>query len=191
MIHSDPFSAFGNSVDISYDGNMIIVGAPYSIFITPDDYSFRGRAIICNRNQEQIVQVGDPIISNGEGQRFGHSVAISGDGRVVNIATDVNVGSGNYSRVFAFNGIINNEDILGLENEELRIYPNPANEFLFIDSENISSGYSISTITGVLIQRGLVFNDQLISIDRLKTGIYIIQTHGTNGQLNKAIFSKI
>ncbi len=66
--------SFGYSVSISSDGNTAIVGAPY-------DDSYRGSAYIYTRTGSTWTEQSKLVASDGAGNdRFGISVAISGDG---------------------------------------------------------------------------------------------------------------
>jgi hypothetical protein len=82
-----------------------------------------------------------------------------------------------------FNSALNVENI----SDNIDIYPNPANDFIFIrNSENIKS-ISISDISGKIISENEYKNSNEISIDisKMAKGIYFIKLTD-----NKNIFTK-
>ena len=65
---------------------------------------------------------------------------------------------------------------IGLDNREIRLYPNPVNDFLNISIKgNTSSNYAIYNLTGKLIQEMTMLPaSNQINIKSLKSGIYFI-----------------
>lgn len=64
---------------------------------------------------------------------------------------------------------------------EINIYPNPANEYLFIEGDvDNQSTYTIYEITGRVMTRG-VLNERRINVSSLKPGIYILEVSGKEG----------
>ncbi|MEM6770672.1 MAG: T9SS type A sorting domain-containing protein [Bacteroidota bacterium] len=144
------FSAFGNAVDISFDGRTIAVGAPFSRFITPNNLQFRGFTRMYNWDGSAFIRVGNTIRGFNANQRFGHSVALSGDGQTVNIATDF--AESNFSRVYTFDGLVANHT---LETTQLPpVFPNPASEEISIKiPESGTFELSILDYSGKLLRQ--------------------------------------
>ena len=65
---------------------------------------------------------------------------------------------------------------IGLDNNEIRLYPNPVNDFLNITIKgNTSSNYAIYNLAGKLIQEMTMLPaSNQINIKSLKSGIYFI-----------------
>lgn len=187
LTDSDPYTAFGNSVDMSYDGNTIIVGVPYSRYITPDNYIFRGRARIYTFDGDHYVQVGDDIQGNSTGDHFANSVAISGDGQVVNIATDFS--NSNYSRVFAFDGIVDVKNPNQVV-ETITISPNPASNELLLPADLEPGMLTIYSPTGQQIQSEQIVTPRRILIEKLPRGYYYLVYSGKSGQAYQTSFIK-
>lgn len=169
------YSSFGNSVDVSFDGRTIIVGSPFSRFTTPDDYTFRGYASVYNWNGNDHIQVGNNIRSNNNNERFGHSVSISGDGQVVNISTDFT--DDNYSRVYAYDGLVSLDD--GIDSNNLAFFPNPAREHIvFSVPEDGNFEVTLLDFSGRRLLREIIQfsaeQTRTLEIPNIKSGIYYV-----------------
>ncbi|MBN2167030.1 MAG: RICIN domain-containing protein [Marinilabiliaceae bacterium] len=66
------------------------------------------------------------------------------------------------------------------ETSDILIYPNPANDILYISSIIDNTPYVILKIDGVEIMNGIITNNN-INIDYLESGVYIISIIKTNG----------
>ncbi len=76
---------------------------------------------------------------------------------------------------------VENQDI------QLSIYPQPAENKLFIQSDASFNEYTIYHSDGKLIQKGIIENNS-ISISSLVNGMYILQVENENGKLQTATF---
>jgi len=89
----------------------------------------------------------------------------------------VNV-SGNFSE-WSNVSSFTTQNILSINetNQEIKLYPNPANNYLIIDSKSfINQNYEIIDISGkILIKNKILNNKQEIDLTNLKTGIYFIK----------------
>ncbi len=68
---------------------------------------------------------------------------------------------------------------LGLNNDEsteIIIYPNPADDYLIVESKNLRiESYNLSDISGKVIQTGNLSNDPKINLSGIPSGIYIME----------------
>lgn len=78
------------------------------------------------------------------------------------------------------------EEIVSFNN--IRIYPNPARELIYIRGINESLNYQIFDITGKLVINGKLNNDsEYINVSTLNNGVYFIKVKNT---INKIIINK-
>lgn len=92
------------------------------------------------------------------------------------------------------------EDNFTLEDPTIEIYedfvvwPNPVRDELFVNlgAENTNSKYRVFDLSGKLILKGSNINSNIFSIlvDRLQTGVYILEVKTTNGVDEKVKFIK-
>ena len=73
------------------------------------------------------------------------------------------------------------------QTQSINIYPNPANDRLFIEAESEINEVVIYTITGVIVQQSTVNSQQTLTIDlsELKSGIYFVKINTKNGEIVK------
>lgn len=80
----------------------------------------------------------------------------------------------------------NYNSISNLQLSELSIYPNPANERIFIENTDIQSrDYQIYSISGKLFRNGQISTDKTILIDKLSSGTYILKIGENVGKFIK------
>ncbi|WP_146194127.1 T9SS type A sorting domain-containing protein [Brumimicrobium oceani] len=96
-----------------------------------------------------------------------------------NSKTDLNVPNDNYCEEIIFGTL----DLLENEIDEVKIYPNPASEFLNIELDKENLSYSIINMQGVLIDNGNV-NAKQIDVSKLSSGMYVLQLSSKDGNLN-------
>lgn len=75
----------------------------------------------------------------------------------------------------------------------IKVYPNPASEFIFVQSNNIStnSGYSITDLSGKAVLSGEIPNGRgEINISRLTSGAYMLALGGERVKLIKSQVSQ-
>lgn len=73
-----------------------------------------------------------------------------------------------------------------IENEAIRVYPNPANEILYVQSQNATGA---KTIFNTLGQQLIQTTDEVINIQELKPGQYFILIESAGQKVRKS-FSK-
>lgn len=78
------------------------------------------------------------------------------------------------------------------QKKELKVYPNPANEFLHISGEMISTGgrYLITDLSGVVKTQGIIQDDGFIHLStaNLQNGLYLISIVEGNGSTGHTRF---
>jgi len=87
------------------------------------------------------------------------------------------------SNTFKFT-VINQKITLGIENntlENLKIYPNPVSNELFIESTNaFNDRFSVYNLLGKELLKGSVNNDSSINVTTLKKGMYFLKLANSN-----------
>lgn len=74
-----------------------------------------------------------------------------------------------------------------IENDHIRMYPNPATTFLRISSDrNSDSRYQIFSIDGRLLMSGVCKQEETINISRLPKGLYLIKVDGKTFKISKS-----
>ena len=63
----------------------------------------------------------------------------------------------------------------------IKFYPNPATDFIYIDSEAMITNVRLVTVQGVLVKEQK--NDQPMSVSDLQSGIYILSVSDANGNV--------
>lgn len=146
------------------------------LFITPLEYKL-------TRN------IGDTIIKLNQNAAL-ENYTLTIPGTVTAVTTDPNnwiLNKGTVTKDVNLVGINENESIAN----QIRVYPNPATNFLFVDSSVSIEDYEyvIFDITGKSILKGLF--GQKINISDLESGLYFIQiTSSENDVLKFAKFIK-
>ncbi len=72
---------------------------------------------------------------------------------------------------------------LRVENTELRVDPNPANEIIRLSNSNTNDVITISDIAGNITLQTNVNANKEIDISRLSVGLYFINVQSKNGLL--------
>jgi hypothetical protein len=113
---------FGDAIALSYDGNIMIVGAPHFNRDTPA----LGYVRIFVNNNGTWIPYGNTILASEKGDYFGSNVAISADGNIIAIGASGNSSNGtSYTgqvRVFKYDSgmwVQFGNDIYGSNAEDL------------------------------------------------------------------------
>ncbi|MFK7948124.1 MAG: T9SS type A sorting domain-containing protein [Saprospiraceae bacterium] len=183
---------FGYAIDIS--GDNVIVGA-YSEdedLTGNNTISKAGAAYIFNKNEGGLENWGETqkLISNERSMNdyFGFSVAIEGDlvmvgtrGEELDTAGGNSLSGAGAVYVFEF-GIASSTDVVS-EFPNLKIYPNPAHDKLFVESQTTFQQAIIYNIIGQPIKEVSIQNNQAeINVSDLSKGIYMLQLMMENGE---------
>lgn len=81
-----------------------------------------------------------------------------------------------------FSHTVSIEDII---TANIKIYPNPANSYLKIESDNYDNFYQIYSMDGRLVLAGKSSNGESIDISALKKGLYLINVDGQTFKITK------
>jgi hypothetical protein len=169
---------FGNSsVDINGDGSMVIAGG-----LTTGG---SGYAKVFDFIGGAWVQQGPNITGEAPGDQFGRSVSIDSSGSIIAIGTPFNDGNGTSSghvRVFE------NTSILGIDNvvrkDIVNTFPNPATDFVKIQSKEIITSYEVVAIDGTKVKQKENINLTEFPIDMhdLTSGLYLLKIQTKSGK---------
>ncbi|SFC96555.1 T9SS type A sorting domain-containing protein [Algibacter pectinivorans] len=139
----NPYDSFGSSISLSSDGKIIAIGAIYN----NGNGEKSGNVRVFENNLENWIQIGNDIVGEKAFNRFGSSVSLSEDGKIIAI------------------GAIKNGDN-GINSGHVRMYKNIYGSWIQIgndiDGENSqdSSGRSISlSADGKIVAIGAPLND--------------------------------
>lgn len=107
------------------------------------------------------------------------------------IIMELRDGFWNYCNVWDYNINLNNESMVNDMN--MKIYPNPSNNFITIDFQNNLSNnkYKIFDIIGRNVKQGEIKNGETINIEELNSGNYIIEVVNENQQKSTNKFIKL
>ncbi len=174
---------FGCSVSLSGDGTRLAVGARFISVNQP------GSAYVFENQGGNWLQIDNQIVGVGLDDQAGSSVALTKDGSKVAVGStgnDNDAGSNaGHVRVFE-NSLVLDIDNVDFENQVSAI-PNPAADFIKIQSKGVITSYNIISLDGRLIKQneGLNFSEFPIDIHDLQSGLYIltIQTQGGKSSL--------
>ena len=95
----DRWDYSGYSIDLSANGNRIIIGAPRNDVNGTDS----GHARIYDWNGSNWIQIGADIDGEARGDHFGDAVTISSNGSRIAVGAPINEGSG-HTRIYDWNG---------------------------------------------------------------------------------------
>ena len=90
-------------------------------------------------------------------------------------------GAFKYSKIIAINNSIN-------KNAPIKVYPNPAINSIFVESNNGFKSINIYNLQGVLIKKS-IFNE--VDISAISAGIYLLEVENTEGGLSRIRFVKL
>lgn len=171
LYSTDPADGFGWSVDISNDGNIIVVGARGDE--NPGNGSGSGVVYVYERDDGPPISFSQVGILTGSFASdatdfFGYDVAISGDGEWITVGAvddeDNTSGSGSYGVVYIFN-----KD--GFTINQVGILTSPKLVSVKTNSDNF--GYSVDVnFDGKIVIVGA--NDDTTSIGGNKTGLVYV-----------------
>ncbi|MBE9490744.1 MAG: T9SS type A sorting domain-containing protein [Bacteroidetes bacterium] len=165
---------FGWSLDLSFDGSILAVGA-----IRNDDNGNASGHLRVFKNLSGVwTQIGDDIDGEAAEDQSGNSISLNSEGSIVAIGAFKNDGNGidsGHVRVY-------NDGILALgenvTNLSLFVYPNPVKNILYINNEINITEIEIYDILGkkIVVKEG---SDKQINISRLPMGVYTVHIKTT------------
>ena len=169
---------FGDSLDISSDGTIVAIGAPFSDGAGLE----QGRVQIYQNQSNNWVQIDNNIEGEDMNDRSGVSVALSADGSIAAIGAHLNDGNGanaGHARTFT------NSNILDAQSSEVvrnfLAYPNPASTHFTL---NLRRAYptieiEIYDALGRQIQTQSYANTHTMEVSTLNfaKGVYYVKVH--------------
>lgn len=75
------------------------------------------------------------------------------------------------------------------KNTQLNLYPNPSNNYIIISGLNKNENYTIYNAIGTTVKKGIIYNQEKISIQNLSDGAYFLKLN--NGKTFKVIKNSI
>jgi hypothetical protein len=94
----DYYDRLGGSFNISEDGSRIVVGAPTSDNQTLGVYN-AGELQVCDHDESNLNAIGQAVIGAAQMDKFGQTVAISGDGTHIAISSPESDENGNNASI--------------------------------------------------------------------------------------------
>lgn len=72
--------------------------------------------------------------------------------------------------------------------QQIRLYPNPASDHIFIENElKGTTIYSLTEINGKIIRKGVLYQKNDLDISSLKNGLYILNMMNDKGKISRKI----
>jgi hypothetical protein len=174
---------FGDSVDISSDGTIVAIGAPFSDGAGLE----QGRVQIYQNQSNNWVQIDNNIEGEDMNDRSGVSVALSADGSIAAIGAHLNDGNGanaGHARTFT------NSNILDVQSSEVRsnflAYPNPASTHFTLNLRRVypTIDIEIYDALGRQIQSQSYANTDTIEVSTLNfaKGVYYVNINASEDE---------
>jgi hypothetical protein len=165
--------AFGFSLSLSADGSTLAAGARH-LTLNNDQ---PGSAYVFKNEGGNWTIVGEPIVGVAAADQAGFSVALTADGsRVVVASTGNDEAGSNAGQVRIFQ----NAPAVGIDKEgnfdQVKIYPNPSEDRIQINSNDIVVSYTISSLDGKILEQKVGLNRAAFNIEmqHFLQGMYII-----------------
>lgn len=174
-------SAFGNSLSLSSDGNVLIVGSNNFVDVTTNP----GRAQIFKYESGNWIQKGNDI-NGSNSELLGSGVAISGDGNTVATGAMYNADNGvnaGQAKVFDISSLLTSDDFVF---RNFSVFPNPASGNVSVTFQN---GLELEELTlynnlGQLIRS---MKTETLNVTDLAQGVYFLQAVTNKGKAIKRI----
>ena len=72
-------------------------------------------------------------------------------------------------------GVPNTLSFIDVAKTEVKLYPNPSRNFIWISGLIISENYKIYNVLGSEVKRGAISNNEIIDIRNLNSGLYVLK----------------
>ncbi|WP_299519845.1 T9SS type A sorting domain-containing protein [Winogradskyella sp.] len=172
----------GVSVDLSSDGNVVVISAPGNS--TNGNLSGQVRIFeYVNNNWEQI---GIPINGEGANDEFGFALSLSSNSQYLAIGAPVNSGNGfasGHVRVYNISALLSVKEI---NTSNFKLYPNPTRDQFTIQVDNPSEIIEVK-IFNDLGQLVLTSKETTVNTSRLVPGLYMIEVETSGGKVLKKL----
>jgi len=74
-------------------------------------------------------------------------------------------------------GNVTSTKVIASTDPKLKVFPNPANDYIQIEASGKELNVSIFDIQGILISSGIYKNNQAVDISKLSAGTYLVQVN--------------
>lgn len=162
----------GMSVSLCSDGSVVAISALFN----DGNGNLSGHVRVYNWNGTNWTQSGSDIDGEATEDWMGWGVSLSSDGLALAIGATQNDGNGlNAGHVRVYN--MNDVGITEQTRTELSIYPNPAKDFVVIESKSIiSENVQFYNIQGQLVEQFEMHNSKInIQVSDWNKGIYLVK----------------
>lgn len=72
---------------------------------------------------------------------------------------------------------LSNRELVG---DELKLYPNPASDFITVFGLRGESAYKVSNLLGKIVYEGVTSNDKQVNVKHLPVGVYLLKFENGN-----------
>lgn len=173
---------FGESVSLSNDGNVLVVGSPLNDGNGPN----AGLVRVYQNISGAWTQIGFDLDGEGIDDNFGFSVSISSDGSTIAIGAtnnDTNGPDAGHVRVFNISSILSSDSYVLTH---FSIYPNPVSEIATITLQD-DLELKLINIYNSLGQFIKSEKNSRIDVRNLSKGNYFFEVNTNKGKATKAI----
>ena len=170
----------GFSISISSNGNRVAVGSPYR-------NNGRGRVQIYDFINEKWQPTNAPIEADEGRVELGYSTSISFDGSKIAIGIPKSNGNGFYSGQVQVHGFLPVPIQNPLQENSIKIYPNPTRGKLFISNHSSGTLKVINKFGQKILEHKIKKTNSEISISNLPKGLYFLEVHYRNNYVIKKI----
>lgn len=172
----------GACVSLSSNGQILAVGEIGSTSSSTDT----GRTRLFKNQDDSWIQIGNSIFGEANEDYSGENLSLSSDASTLIIGASQNDGNGvdsGHARVFDIHPLLSIDE---LQQSEIKMFPNPAKDQLYI---RLPIEIEINNITifndlGTLVKT--IYNNT-INISNLSTGIYFIVINTNEGKTIKKL----
>ncbi|WP_299363666.1 T9SS type A sorting domain-containing protein [Winogradskyella sp.] len=172
----------GVSVDLSSDGNLVVISAPGN----STNGNLSGQVRIFEYVNNSWEQIGIPINGEGANDEFGFALSLSSNSQYLAIGAPVNSGNGfasGHVRVYDISALLSVKEI---NTSSFKLYPNPTKDQFTIQLQNPLELQNIS-IYNNLGQLVLISKETTIDTLQLKSGLYIVEVETAKGKATKKL----
>jgi len=131
------------------------------------------------------LQVGSPAIDTGNNSLLTSAVTTDLDGNIRIVNTTIDMGAYEYDATLAINSYEQDTTIV--------LYPNPVQEQLYIQSNYVLQGITITDITGRTVQKHRIMSNNTqenINLMSLTAGVYFVNVQSNKGQYTAKIIKQ-
>ncbi|MBC2843899.1 T9SS type A sorting domain-containing protein [Winogradskyella flava] len=171
----------GGSLSLAPNGEVVAIGYP----LLNGNTESSGQVRIYEFTQGIWTEIGNYINGQITGDQFGHSLAISGNGRLVigSPGNDVNGENSGQAKVYDFSTLLSTKES---ELSDFKIFPNPTNNQVTIQLGN-GTELQNATIYNNFGQLVLTSKEITINTSKLASGLYVVEVETNKGKGSKKL----